>query len=42
MFVPVGFAVEAEDPTVVDDAVDDRGGHVPVSELYLVKSVFRD
>lgn len=32
VFVPVGFAVEAEDPTVVDDAVDDRGGHVPVSE----------
>ena len=32
MFVPVGFAVEAEDPAVVDDAVDDRGGHVPVAE----------
>ena len=27
----MGFAVEAEDPAVVDDAVDDRGGHVPVS-----------
>lgn len=24
--------MEAEDPTVVDDAVDDRGGHVPVAE----------
>ena len=24
--------MEAEDPAVVDDAVDDRGGHVPVSE----------
>ena len=32
VFVPVGFAVEAEDPAVVDDAVDDRGGHVPVAE----------
>ena len=32
MFVPVGFAVETEDPAVVDDAVDDRGGHVPVTE----------
>ena len=31
MSVPVGFAVEAEDPAVVDDAVDDRGGHVPVA-----------
>ena len=30
--VPVGFAVEAEDTAVVDDAVDDRGGHVPVAE----------
>lgn len=30
--VPVGFAVEADDPAVVDDAVDDRGGHVPVAE----------
>lgn len=28
----MGFAVEAEDPAVVDDAVDDRGGHVPVAE----------
>ena len=24
--------MEADDPAVVDDAVDDRGGHVPVSE----------
>ena len=24
--------MEAEDPAVVDDAVDDRGGHVPVAE----------
>lgn len=32
MSVPVGFAVEADDPAVVDDAVDDRGGHVPVAE----------
>lgn len=32
VFVPVGFAVEAEDPAVVDDVVDDRGGHVPVAE----------
>ena len=23
--------MEAEDPAVVDDAVDDRGGHVPVA-----------
>lgn len=30
--VPVGFAVEADDPAVVHDAVYDRGGHVPVSE----------
>ena len=30
--VPVGFAVEADDPAVVHDTVDDRGGHVPVSE----------
>ena len=33
--------MEAEDTAVVDDAVDDRGGHVPVAELYFVKSVFR-
>ena len=32
MSVPLVFAVEAEDPAVVDDAVDDRGGHVPVTE----------
>ena len=30
--VPIGFAVEADDPAVVHDAVYDRGGHVPVSE----------
>lgn len=30
--VPAGFAVEADDPAVVHDAVYDRGGHVPVSE----------
>ena len=41
--------MEAEDTAVVDDAVDDRGGHVPVAEhvapsaglVYFVKSVFR-
>ena len=32
MPVPVGFAVEADDPAMVHDAVDDRGGHVPVAE----------
>ena len=30
--VPIGFAVEADDPAVVHDAVYDRGGHVPVAE----------
>ena len=30
--VPVGFAVETDDPAVVHDAVYDRGGHVSVSE----------
>lgn len=32
MSVPVGFAMEADDPAMMDDVVDDRGGDVPVSE----------
>ena len=32
MGVSVGFAVEPDDASVVDDAVDDGGGHVAVAE----------
>ena len=32
MGVSVGFAVESDDAAVVDDAVDDGGGHVAVAE----------
>ena len=32
MDVPVGFAVEPDDASVMDDAVDDGGSHVAVAE----------
>lgn len=32
MFDPVGFAGEVQESAVVDDPVDDRGGHVIVTE----------